>query len=550
MCVCVLFLHILLLFLFLVSLVKSVLQQQECVFLSVGFFRFSSTQSAFDRSSFWWMFRGNAAAAEEASDWFVLFCSVLSVRVESGIVADIEVDGLLPSDCDTFYQIKSQPISFSASAAASSSSSSSSSLPSAMSSRVLMRQDLMRQQALEEEQKEAQQLPRPPADSSSPMSVSVSSCRPPAQVPVEVLKVQTHLENPTRYHIQQAQRQQVRQYLSTTQAATAKTVNLTPSHSPQLGSAPGNQPAANSPKHEMEETVIDDIISLESSLNDEFLTLIDSGQQLATTLPVAGNMLDLYGGGGGGGGRGMAMPTITVSNSCPADLHAVKTELSNVDSKALMKERQKKDNHNLIERRRRFNINDRIKELGALIPKDSDPETRWNKGTILKASVDYIRKLQKEQQRSREMEERQRRLENTNRSLLLKIQELELQARLHGLSSSSSSSSLDVTVADPQALLSPSLPHPSSSVVMTTLVTPLQGLDALSFAELDEPQGASGVFSPDLMCDVGLTSLDILMEEGGRGDVMSPAGGADPLLSCGASKSSSRRSSFSMDDDL
>lgn len=49
-------------------------------------------------------------------------------------------------------------------------------------------------------------------------------------------------------------------------------------------------------------------------------------------------------------------------------------------------------------------------------------ETRWNKGTILKASVDYIRKLQKEQQRAREMEERQRRLESTNRSLLLRIQ--------------------------------------------------------------------------------------------------------------------------------
>lgn len=32
-------------------------------------------------------------------------------------------------------------------------------------------------------------------------------------------------------------------------------------------------------------------------------------------------MLDVYGGGG------MAMPTITVSNSCPADLQAVKTEL-------------------------------------------------------------------------------------------------------------------------------------------------------------------------------------------------------------------------------
>uniref|UniRef100_A0A3Q1FU01 Transcription factor binding to IGHM enhancer 3a n=1 Tax=Acanthochromis polyacanthus TaxID=80966 RepID=A0A3Q1FU01_9TELE len=320
------------------------------------------------------------------------------VRVESGIVADIEVDSLLPSDCDTFYEIKSQPISIS------SSSSSSSSLPAVMPSRVLLRQDLMRQQAQQEQQKEAelQQLLRR-CDSSSPVGVS-SSCQPPAQVPVEVLKVQTHLENPTRYHIQQAQRQQVRQYLSTT-----KTTNQQPV-APQ-GHAP-KQPEG--PKQEVEETVIDDIISLESSLNDEFLTLIDSGLQLANTLPVS-DVLDMY-------GRGTATPTITVSNSCPTDLHVVKTELSDVEAKALMKERQKKDNHNLIERRRRFNINDRIKELGALIPKSSDPETRWNKGTILKASVDYIRKLQKEQQRTREMEERQRRLENTNRSLLLRIQ--------------------------------------------------------------------------------------------------------------------------------
>lgn len=56
-----------------------------------------------------------------------------------------------------------------------------------------MRQDLMRQQALEEEHKETQkkqqQLLRF-SDSSSPICVSVpSSCIPPAQVPVEVLKV-------------------------------------------------------------------------------------------------------------------------------------------------------------------------------------------------------------------------------------------------------------------------------------------------------------------------------------------------------------------------
>lgn len=60
----------------------------------------------------------------------------------------------------------------------------------------------MRQQAREEEQKEAQQqLLRPPADSSSPVSMSASSCRPPAQVPVEVLKVQVATQVNEKYSI-------------------------------------------------------------------------------------------------------------------------------------------------------------------------------------------------------------------------------------------------------------------------------------------------------------------------------------------------------------
>ncbi|XP_061591697.1 transcription factor E3a [Cololabis saira] len=446
------------------------------------------------------------------------------VRVESGIVADIEVDNLLPSDCDTYYQIKSQPIGISSAAPASSPASSSPSLASVMSSRVLMRQDLMRQQALQEEQKEAQQQQRSISDSSSPISVSVSSCSP-AQVPVEVLKVQTHLENPTRYHIQQAQRQQVRQYLSTTKTSN-QMPNVQSSPSPEPRSA-REQPMDSSPKQEMDEAVIDDIISLESSLNDEFLTQL----QLANTLPVSGKVLDLYGGSG-------AMTTIAVSNSCPADLHPVKQEVGEVETKALMKERQKKDNHNLIERRRRFNINDRIKELGALIPKSPDPESRWNKGTILKASVDYIRRLQKDQQRARDMEERQRMLESTNRNLLLRIQELEIQARLNGLSSSSLPPS-----GGSQTLLSPPLPQPSPSP--SSMLTPSLGLDALSFVELDEPQSAPSVFSPDLMSDVELTELGgLLMEEGGLGP------GSNPLLYRGASKTSSRRSSFSMDEDV
>ncbi|KAF5898125.1 microphthalmia-associated transcription factor-like isoform X1, partial [Clarias magur] len=353
---------------------------------------------------------------------------------ESGIVADIEVDSILASDSDTFYQLKSQPITVSGSIAPAAPAVALST--SAMSSRVLLRQELMRQQAQDQERREAQQQASSAQlrtlDSTPAISVSSSlpNARPTTtQVPVEVLKVQTHLENPTKYHIQQAQRQQVKQYLSHTLGNRVASQTLAVSPSPQSGSAPELAPAASSTpssplavlslgsnKEEID-GVIDDIISLESSLNDaEFMTLIDSGLQLPNTLPVSGNLLDVY------SGAGMTTPTITVSNSCPANLQNVKTELTDAEAKALIKERQKKDNHNLIERRRRFNINDRIKELGDLVPKSCDPEMRWNKGTILKASVDYIRKLQKEQQRAKEMEQRQKKLEHTNRALLLRIQ--------------------------------------------------------------------------------------------------------------------------------
>ncbi len=49
-------------------------------------------------------------------------------------------------------------------------------------------------------------------------------------------------------------------------------------------------------------------------------------------------------------------------------------------------------------------------------------DMRHNKGTILKASVDYIRRMQREQDRVRSMEERQKQLEATNRKMLLRMQ--------------------------------------------------------------------------------------------------------------------------------
>uniref|UniRef100_A0AAY5KBL2 BHLH domain-containing protein n=1 Tax=Esox lucius TaxID=8010 RepID=A0AAY5KBL2_ESOLU len=516
------------------------------------------------------------------SAFLYILCSPL--LPESGIVADIEVESILSSDSNTFYQLKSQPISLSPSQPNSDTASPSSG--TAMTSRVLMRQELMRQQAQDQERREAQQQASSAQQRSTDSSPAISMATghpgarpPPAQVPVEVLKVQTHLENPTKYHIQASQRQQVKHYLSSTlgNKLTSQTMGASPS--PQSGSAPELQPAASSTpssplavlsltsnKEEMED-VIDDIMSLQSSLNDDFFTLIDSGLQLPSTLPVSGNLLDVY------HTAGVTAPNITVSNSCPADVPNVKTELTEVEAKAMMKERQKKDNHNQIERRRRFNINDRIKELGALIPKSSDPEMRWNKGTILKASVDYIRRLQKDQQRAKEMETKQKKLEHSNRSLLLRIQELEMQARLHGISTPASSSlgsssshlsisqSMDPSTGDVlsktllslgggsglQAASSFMSPPPSASPVgLMNMASPLD-LDSLSFSELDDP--STRAFHSSLLPDMGLG--DILMDDAGMG--MSPVGGHDPLLSSvspGASKTSSRRSSFSMEEDL
>ncbi|XP_031237070.1 transcription factor EC isoform X1 [Mastomys coucha] len=207
--------------------------------------------------------------------------------------------------------------------------------------------------------------------------------------------------------------------------------------------------------------------------------------------------------------------------SCPSIL-PMKKEIAETDSRALAKERQKKDNHNLIERRRRYNINYRIKELGTLIPKSNDPDMRWNKGTILKASVDYIKWLQKEQQRARELEHRQKKLEHANRQLRLRIQELEIQARAHGLPILTS-----LGTADFGTVITKQQTHPErNSGDYCQQLTPSQGTSPefyeqavafsdplshftdLSFsAALKEEQRLDGMLLSDTICPFGTDPL-------------------------------------------
>uniref|UniRef100_A0AAZ3RE26 BHLH domain-containing protein n=1 Tax=Oncorhynchus tshawytscha TaxID=74940 RepID=A0AAZ3RE26_ONCTS len=451
-----------------------------------------------------------------------------------------------------------------------------------MASRIGLRLQLMRDQLQQEEQRERQlqqnaalqymQQQRMSAPAPSPAINAPQHCQS-MQVPVEVLKVQTHLENPTDYHIRQSQRQQVKEYLSTTYA-TKQTVHavtgvVQPSPPPTLappgqlitGNSAPNSPMAmlnigSSHENEMDE-VIDDIISMQSSY-DDIQQYIDP-VQMSNTLPLSSSHLDVYT-GPGMTGQSIAM----TSNSCPANL-AIKRELTDAEARAMAKERQKKDNHNLIERRRRFNINDRIKELGGMIPKTNDLDVRWNKGTILRASVEYIKRMQKDMQRTREVENNFKRMEMVNKQLWLRIQELEMQARLHGLPSSSPSgmSSGDLMGSyvkqetSPEEKLQQQLPPlpPHLQPQLPLQYSAVGSSQPFDFAQsLDLCDGVPG-FPEGLS---GLGELGGLGTQGRRGDLgflmmdepLSPLGG-DPLLSAmspEASVDSSRRSSFSIED--
>nr|XP_043877395.1 transcription factor EC isoform X6 [Solea senegalensis] len=331
---------------------------------------------------------------------------------------------------------------------------------------------------------------------------------------LEETPVQSHLEN-SKFHLHQSQSQQVKQYL-TLASSTGQVHALPHPHAPgqPLATMPimrtGNMPSVS-----------------DSSSPTSPVTLLTMASH-DSEVSLSGSMLDLYGG---------------------------EQEL---DTRVMAKERQKKDNHNLIERRRRYNINYRIKELGTLIPKSNDPDMRWNKGTILKASVEYIRWLQKEQQHARELESRQKKLEQANRRLLLRIQELEIQARAHGLPNMTTSlgtvelSSHLVKQQQQQQQSPPQVQQPPlyqedpNSDYLQRIPTAAGPQDHITGTDgctsfSDPLSHFTDFFSATLKEEHRLD--EILMD-----DPLSPFG-ADPLLSSGspgaASKDSSRRSSFS-----
>ncbi|XP_069800728.1 transcription factor EB isoform X2 [Dendropsophus ebraccatus] len=430
-----------------------------------------------------------------------------------------------------------------------------------MSSRIGLRMMLMKEQAQQEEQRERIQLQHQQhlmQHHVMPSTTAINtpaSFQPPPPVPMEVLKVQTYLENPTNYHLQQSRDKKVRDYLSDTYGNKfASQINpprlspkpppapSSPAHRPgRLSSSAGNS-APNSPMARMNlcsntEREMDDVLDNIMGLDDMF-AYTEPALSMPNTLPFSSSHLGLY----SDSSRLSDTVVGVTSNSCPPDL-PIKRELTDAENRALARERQKKDTHNMIERRRRFNINDRIKELGTLIPKTTDLDTRWNKGTILKASVEYIKHMQKEQLRSRDVENHSKHLEQTNKQLWLRIQELELQAQVHGLPTTSprSMNSAEAVKQEQEAMsvVQQHLPVPQQAAAYQQQIDFSSGLGYQSNACADNSFPALSRTELDLMLmDDTMLSSDPMMT-------------CDPLLSTlspGTSKASSRRSSFSIDE--
>ncbi|XP_062576100.1 uncharacterized protein LOC134237985 [Saccostrea cucullata] len=98
-------------------------------------------------------------------------------------------------------------------------------------------------------------------------------------------------------------------------------------------------------------------------------------------------------------------------------------------------DRKKKDKHNIIERRRRHNINDRIKELASLLPDSVPLAFKQSKGSILKESVAYMKELMTKRQNLQKLKEDQKTMHSKYQKLLIRIFQLELKLKLyHSLS--------------------------------------------------------------------------------------------------------------------
>ncbi|KAK7102929.1 microphthalmia-associated transcription factor-like isoform X2 [Littorina saxatilis] len=365
---------------------------------------------------------------------------------------------------------------------------------SSMGTRTQLRQNLERQHMLESEEREKQQAQaaRQSQQQSQSATIAMPTSFHQSEVPPKVLQngVQTRLEHPTKYHLNQKQRQAVKMYVTDTDTQM-------PAHSmPNLalnaasldnqwisGSAPTEMDGAAGLDEDMgllEEIILDHAIDYNH--DSDLHSIEPSLTQMSSTLPQH-SMYTQY-------------STLEVevdsasaksSSSCPPIFQSMTPpqNMSEEEHRMWAKDRQKKDNHNMIERRRRFNINDRIKELGTMLPKTYDQDMRINKGSILKASVDYIRKLKRDSDQLRQEKEQKMNLEKNLQRLQLKFTQLYAIAKQRDSSLSMMEDLTSDMMVAPSSIINlqqvNSQPQPGVSEQQTSPAGPFSGAFSQTF---------------------------------------------------------------------
>eukprot|EP00092_Neocalanus_flemingeri_P065909 GFUD01080223.1.p1 GENE.GFUD01080223.1~~GFUD01080223.1.p1 ORF type:complete len:579 (-),score=160.71 GFUD01080223.1:70-1806(-) len=306
--------------------------------------------------------------------------------------------------------------------------------------RTNMRQLLWREQCMDRERRRGEQVTHQ-VDQSQSLQIPYSSQDVRVQdIPNDVYKIETRLENPTKYHVLESQRRQVAEYLSDGSALdtldTLDTVSpcLTDAGS-TLGISPGqNKPSSTrslAPAGRRVSGPLSPVYSSAATSPSEYTPseVCDDFLEELLTNDIANNGI---------------VPCLTgngksLHSTSMLDFMVKDEALCDEDLQTVQKDRVKKDNHNIIERRRRYTINDRITELGTLLPKQNEQyydivrDVRQNKGSILKASVDYIRHLRRESEKKASLEEELKKLKQSNRRALLKLQEYEQRMASAGL---------------------------------------------------------------------------------------------------------------------
>jgi transcription factor E3 len=314
--------------------------------------------------------------------------------------------------------------------------------------------------------------------------------------------VQTRLENPTKYHLEQISRKQT---LVGDDEPLIQTTML-----PQEESSPDSEITS-----EMDDQLNDDATCGSVDSNTQGINITP---RLSTT--VTGDHISSVFLSSSLSKDGFDSSS-RHSSSCPTNILSAKAKiglpLTDDEMRLVIRDRQKKDNHNMIERRRRFNINDRIKELGTLLPKGTDLDTKQNKGTILRASVDYIKILRRQYDNASLIDGKCQMLAEQNFALQERVKELERKCLSNGIpinpTSTNVKSSPAIAVINSNIIkqepssLSSSLNNnplvPPSTPIFATFDS-LPPLDSLSaFGIVDED-------SNDTNSAVGNTSTDPL----------------------------------------